>query len=155
MLQLHCSKLNGSEKCGPVHCHVHLGISNCDNPRCQQTQALILLDDVTSIASCQNFLPKANRFRVLMTTRLRNLDPNIEEISLDVMSQQEALQLLTALVGTLRVQKEQEVAKQLCEWLGDLPLGLELVGHYLAEDPDFMKDKTCMIWLNLGVSNVY
>jgi len=27
-------------------------------------------------------------------------------------------------------------ALQLCEWLGYLPLGLELVGRYLAEDPD-------------------
>ena len=97
--------------------------------------ALIILDDVTSIASCRDFLPKANRFRVLITTRLRNLDPNIEEISLDVLSPQEALQLMTAQVGALRVQKEQVVAKQLCEWLGYLPLGLELVGRYVAKKP--------------------
>ncbi|MHC5830803.1 MAG: NB-ARC domain-containing protein, partial [Nostoc sp.] len=72
----------------------------------------------------------------LMTTRTRNLDPNIEEISLDVLSPEEALELLTALVGTKRVQKELEVANQLCEWLGYLPLGLELVGRYVVEDPD-------------------
>lgn len=50
-----------------------------------------------------------------MTTRARNLDPNIEEISLDVLSPFEVLELLTALVGTKRVQKELEVANQLCE----------------------------------------
>ncbi|MBD2535852.1 tetratricopeptide repeat protein, partial [Nostoc flagelliforme FACHB-838] len=97
--------------------------------------ALIVLDDVQNLNSCREFLPKTNRFRVLMTTRSRNLDSNIEEISLDVLSPEEALELLTALVGTKRVQKELSVAKQLCEWLGYLPLGLELVGRYLAKKP--------------------
>ena len=96
---------------------------------------LIVLDDVQSLNSCRELLPKTNRFRVLMTTRARNLDSNIEEISLYVLSPEFALELLTKLVGTLRVQKELEVAKQLCSWLGYLPLGLELVGRYLAKKP--------------------
>ncbi|MHC5828740.1 MAG: NB-ARC domain-containing protein, partial [Nostoc sp.] len=85
--------------------------------------------------NCREFLPKTNRFRVLMTTRTRNLDPNIEEISLDVLSPEFALELLTKLVGQKRVQRELSVAKQLCEWLGYLPLGLELVGRYVAKKP--------------------
>jgi len=97
--------------------------------------ALIILDDVTSLDGCREFLPRANRFRVLMTTRVRNLDPNIEEISLDVLSPEFALKLLTKLVGQKRVQKEPEVANQLCEWLGYLPLGLELVGRYVEKKP--------------------
>jgi tetratricopeptide (TPR) repeat protein len=96
---------------------------------------LIVLNDVQSLESCRKYLPRGNRFRVLMTTRSRNLDPNIEEISLDVLSLEEALELLTALVCEKRVQKELEVAKQLCEWLGYLPLGLELVGRYVAKKP--------------------
>ncbi len=97
---------------------------------------LVVLDGITNLNNCQQLIPKGNRFRVLMTTRLRNLDTNIEEISLDVLSPEEALQLLTKLVGEKwekRVQKEEETAKQLCEWLGYLPLGLELVGGYLAK----------------------
>jgi hypothetical protein len=66
---------------------------------------------------------------------LKNIDTNIQKIALDVLSQEEALQLLTALVGERRVQKELVVAQQLCEWLGYLPLGLELVGRYLAKKP--------------------
>ncbi|KAB8331293.1 tetratricopeptide repeat protein, partial [Scytonema tolypothrichoides VB-61278] len=97
--------------------------------------ALVVLDDITDLGSCREFLPTAHRFRVLMTTRLRNLDSNIEEISLDVLSEEEALQLLTNLVGERRVQKEEETAKQLCQWLGYLPLGLELVGRYLVKKP--------------------
>jgi hypothetical protein len=42
--------------------------------------ALVVLDDITDLGSCREFLPTAHRFRVLMTTRLRNLDSNIEEI---------------------------------------------------------------------------
>ncbi|MBN4003024.1 MAG: tetratricopeptide repeat protein [Nostoc sp. LPT] len=97
--------------------------------------ALIILDDVTALGDYRHLLPKNNCFRILMTTRVRNLDPNIEEISLDVLSPQEALQLLIAIVGSKRVQKEQDVAQQLCEWLGYLPLGLELVGRYVAKKP--------------------
>jgi len=170
---------------------------------------LVVLDDVTDLRSCRGVLPTANRFRVLMTTRLRGLDTNFVEIRLDVLSPEAALELLTALVGERRVgltsppaplllgegsksnslsppfptreggqgglglsdalgtsppapllQGEGSKSKsnslsppfpareggqgglglsdalRLCEWLGYLPLGLELVGRYLAEDPD-------------------
>ena len=73
--------------------------------------ALIVLDDVTDVGNYRHLLPKTNRFRVLMTTRLRNLNPNIEEISLDVLSPEFALQLLTKLLGEKRVEKELVVAK--------------------------------------------
>ncbi|WP_238360830.1 tetratricopeptide repeat protein, partial [Iningainema tapete] len=96
---------------------------------------LVVLDDVTDLGSCREFIPGGNRFRVLMTTRLRNLDSNIYEISLNVLSPEEALQLLTKLVGEKRVQKELKTAEELCEWLGYLPLGLELVGRYVKKKP--------------------
>jgi hypothetical protein len=71
-----------------------------------------------------------------VTTRLRRPDINIFELPLDVLSLKEALELLTALEGEGRVQQECQTAEELCEWLGYLPLGLELVGRYLTEDPD-------------------
>ncbi len=46
------------------------------------------------------------------------------------------MELLTGLVGERRVVGAHGRAPLLCEWLGYLPLGLELVGRYLAEDPD-------------------
>jgi hypothetical protein len=97
---------------------------------------LVVLDDVTDLGSCREALPTANRFRVLVTTRLRRPDTNIFELPLDVLSLKEALELLAALEGEGRVQQELQTAEELCEWLGYLPLGLELVGRYLAEDPD-------------------
>ncbi len=97
---------------------------------------LVVLDDVTDLESCQGMLPTANRFRVLVTTRLRRLDTNFFELPLDFLSVEEALQLLAVLESEGRVKRSHRVAEELCEWLGYLPLGLELVGRYLAEDPD-------------------
>ena len=98
---------------------------------------LVVWDDVTDLGSCQQLLPKNNRFRLLITTRLRNLDPNIvEEIPLDVLSPEKSIELLIAFIGKKRVEKEPETIAKLCEWLGYLPLGLELVGRYIADDPD-------------------
>jgi tetratricopeptide (TPR) repeat protein len=99
---------------------------------------LMVLDDVTDLASCRKVLPTANRFRVLMTTRLRRIDTNFVEISLDVLPADKALELLASVLGERdrRVQREPQTAEELCKWLGYLPLGLELVGRYLAQDPD-------------------
>lgn len=106
----------------------------------QPTEGLVLvvLDDVTDLKSCRKILPKANRFRVLMTTRLRRLDTNFVEISLNVLSKEDALKLLIGVLGEQdqRVKQDSQAAESLCAWLGYLPLGLELVGRYLVEDPD-------------------
>ena len=103
---------------------------------------LVVLDDITDLndwKNCQQLLPTDNRFRVLITTRLRNLDADIQELPLDVLLPDKALQLLTDLVGERRVYRNvetQNFASLLCEWLGYLPLGLQLVGRFLREDPD-------------------
>lgn len=109
-----------------------------DNWQPLEGLVLVVLDDVTNLASCLELQPKSNRFRILITTRLRSLDSNYVEISLDVLSPLKAFQLLTFLLGEKdrRIEKEQQTAELLCERLGYLPLGLELVGRYLVEDPD-------------------
>ncbi|MBD2496516.1 tetratricopeptide repeat protein [Nostoc sp. FACHB-280] len=104
---------------------------------------LIVFDDVTSLDNLREVVPSDNRFRVLVTTRLRNLDANfIQEIPLDVLSPQKepgkALELLKRLLGNQdkRVDNQPEAANAICECLEYLPLGIELVGAYLAEDPN-------------------
>lgn len=100
---------------------------------------LVIFDDVTDLKSISEVLPRNyNRFRVLITTRLRQLDNNFIETSLHELLEEEALQQLTAILGEedRRIQRELQTAKDLCKWLGCLPLGIELVGRYLAEDPD-------------------
>ncbi|MEH2168722.1 MAG: tetratricopeptide repeat protein, partial [Nostoc sp.] len=102
---------------------------------------LVVLDNVDDVTnwekSCQ-VLPTDNRFRILMTTRLRNLGSTVQQITLDELLPNDALNLLTTLLGEndQRVQREPQTAVNLCKWLGYLPLGLQLVGAYLAEDPN-------------------
>lgn len=73
----------------------------------------------------------------MLTTRQRNLSPSFRELSLGVLSEAESLELLKKIVdaeGTSRIQEEMETAKEICRYLGYLPLGLELVANYLKDD---------------------
>ncbi len=97
---------------------------------------LLIFDDITNLGYLPLILPTNNRFRVLLTTRIRNLDANIQEIPIDVLPADKALELLTKLIGKSRVQRDLETASQLCKRLGYLPLGVEFVGRYLREQPD-------------------
>jgi hypothetical protein len=102
----------------------------------QEGNVLIILDDVNDYAQLKPYLPPpASRFRVLLTTRLRLLKSS-ERLELNVLAPDAAIALLESLIGTQRVQGEPSVARELCQWLGYLPLGLELVGRYLERKPD-------------------
>ena len=101
---------------------------------------LIVFDDVPSFSNdykkrIQPYLPPAqSRFKVLVTSRQRP-GASYRRIDLDVLSPEAALELLRSFVGKERIEKELNEAKALCEWLGYLPLGLELVGRYLYQHP--------------------
>ena len=108
--------------------------------RWTNNSSLIVLDDVPSYGNYYRekiapyLPPNDSRFKVLMTCR-QHPGTSIEELNLDVLSPEAALALMEALIGKTRIEAELEVAKALCEWLGCLPLGLELVGRYLEIDP--------------------
>jgi tetratricopeptide (TPR) repeat protein len=95
-----------------------------------------VLDDVTDYQEVKPYLPPVEpRFKVLITTRVQ-LGAPIVRLDLDVLTKEAALALLKSFIGDERVEAELEVAENLCEWLGYLPLGLELVGRYLALEED-------------------
>ncbi|MBD2114953.1 tetratricopeptide repeat protein [Nodosilinea sp. FACHB-141] len=97
---------------------------------------LIILDDVQDYKSIQLYLPPAEpRFKVLLTTRLR-LSPPVETLSLEVLTQAETLELLRSFLGSERTEQQFSDAIALSQWLGNLPLALELVGSYLTRKPD-------------------
>ena len=100
---------------------------------------LLVFDDVTSLEGFGELIPPTHRFRILLTTRLRDIDANVEEIPLDVLSPEEGLQLLINILGEKRVNKELAAAQELCKWLGYLPLGIELVGRYIKKKPPHFK----------------
>ncbi|MEA5512993.1 NB-ARC domain-containing protein, partial [Nodularia sp. UHCC 0506] len=104
----------------------------------REGDVLLVVDDVTDYQQVKTYLKGlSSRFRVLMTTR-QLLGASIKQLPLDVLPPDAALELLRSLLGETpeRIERELDVANQLCAWLGYLPLGLELVGRYLARKPD-------------------
>ncbi|MFN9559959.1 MAG: tetratricopeptide repeat protein [Dolichospermum sp.] len=102
-----------------------------------QKPVLIVVDDLTDLTQLQEVVPPKTHFRVLITTRQQHLDPNsIQERALEVLSPPIALELLQKQLGKnhQRVVNEPETATEICEFLGNLPLGIILVGSYLRED---------------------
>ena len=97
---------------------------------------LLLLDDVQQYSDVKEFLPKGDfSFPVLMTSRRRFGKP-VNRLDLGVLPLNEAMELLTSLIGDdERVQTQKADAEKLCEWVGRLPLGIELIGRYLEQDP--------------------
>ncbi len=97
---------------------------------------LVVLDDVTDYQQVKPYLPPNDpRFKVLITTRLQ-LGAPIKRLDLQVLTLKAALDLLRSYIGDERVDGELKIAEKICEWLGYLPLGLELVGRYLERKPD-------------------
>jgi hypothetical protein len=100
---------------------------------------LLVFDNVQGYESVKPYLPPTGRdFRVLMTSR-RAFGAPVRRYEIKVLSEAAALELLRRLAderGEGRIDLELDVAKEICAWLGYLPLGLELVGRYLAKKPD-------------------
>ncbi|MDY6938282.1 MAG: tetratricopeptide repeat protein, partial [Cyanobacteriota bacterium] len=112
---------------------------------------LVVFDDVSHYSQqVAQYLPtdslQTGGIEVLLTTRL---DLGIEQLSLNELQPLAALELLREvsvkqekgqLAGIERlacdVATRQDDASALCEWLGYLPLGLELAGRYLARQSD-------------------
>ncbi|ARV62932.1 tetratricopeptide repeat protein [Nostocales cyanobacterium HT-58-2] len=102
----------------------------------REGEVLLVLDNVTNYKQVKPYLPpSSSRFKALITTRQR-LGASIAQLPLDVLQPEAALELLRTLIGAERVNGEISQAESLCEWLGYLPLGLELVGRYLARKQD-------------------
>ena len=98
---------------------------------------LIIIDDVTDYAAIKPYLPPQEpRFGVLITTRLQ-LGTSIYSLRIEVLCEDASLRLIESLIGSERLAQELEVAQALCQWLGYLPLGLELVGRFLSRKPDW------------------
>jgi len=105
---------------------------------------LFIFDDVRNFRQIKPYLPPAeSRFKVLITTRRQRLGASFQRIHLSVLTEQAAIALLVSLIGQERIETEPEQVKHLCEQLGYLPLGLELVGRYLQRKPDLSIEKMC------------
>ncbi|MGK7882168.1 MAG: tetratricopeptide repeat protein [Crocosphaera sp.] len=99
---------------------------------------LVVFDDITNINHLSEAIPKIPGFGVIITTRIRELPPQVVTRYLDVLEPDAAFNLLKGLVGKddPRMKNQEEDGRKLCKWLEYLPLGVELVGGYLRSDPD-------------------
>ncbi|MEM9005735.1 MAG: tetratricopeptide repeat protein [Cyanobacteria bacterium P01_F01_bin.86] len=94
---------------------------------------LLVLDNVGVYKQIKSYLPQQGAFQVLMTTRVRMQSP-VKRLTLGVLEPPAAMVLLGELLGEdSRLETESNISVDLFEWLGYLPLGIELVGRYLSE----------------------
>lgn len=107
----------------------------------REGNVLVVLDDVTEFDAIEPYLPPSDpKFKVLLTTRLK-LGSSVQSLSIEELDDENALTLLETLVGSDRIQSQLEDAKTLCDWVGNLPLGLELLGRFLARRLDWSLKK--------------
>ncbi|MGI5150747.1 tetratricopeptide repeat protein [Plantactinospora sp. CA-294935] len=97
---------------------------------------LVLLDNAQSEAQVQPLLPGVSTSVVLITSRARmaGLD-GITALRLDVLTEQEALDLLRSIIGRRRADQELEAARRLVALASYLPLAIRILGARLAADP--------------------
>ncbi|WP_255954680.1 AfsR/SARP family transcriptional regulator [Streptomyces odontomachi] len=96
-------------------------------------RVLVLLDDAHDAAQVRPLLPGTEGCAALITSRVRMVDlVGADMVDLDVMSPEEGLRLLTAVVGEERVAAEQEAAVDVVAACGHLPLAIRIVAARLA-----------------------
>ena len=99
----------------------------------KKDQTLIIFDDVRDYQQIKDYLPPQadQRFKVIITTRLKELSATIQTLHVDILQPEAALDLLRSYVTDGRIDDQLEQANLLCRDLGYLPLALELVARLL------------------------
>jgi transcriptional regulator with XRE-family HTH domain len=94
---------------------------------------LFIFDDVEHFNDeIYPLLPLPSRFRILLTTRLV-LDSPCVSFPVNELDRSASLKLLSILIERI---EEESLCDALCAFMGDLPLGIELGGRYLKNNPD-------------------
>ena len=98
-------------------------------------EILIILDDVRSINDIpKQAMPISTRFKIILTTRKKNLSLSFRELNLSLFQEDKSIELLKSIVGEERINKEINSAREICRYIGYLPLAIELIAAYLKED---------------------
>lgn len=94
---------------------------------------LVLADDAASSAQVEPLLPGTGQCAMLVTSRSEQAGPpGARLLPLDPLTQSEAVELLTRIVGDQRVTAEPGAAAQLAAVCGQLPLAVRIAGARLA-----------------------
>ena len=118
----------------------------------QPGKVLLVFDNVTDIEQIKDYLPPmGSRFRVLITTRSSQLPyPSLPLGGLPLTA---SLELLVKLLGKDWVQKQLEFAKQFCQFVGCIPLGLYTIAAHrsdLQEEQSQEEDSGTEVMLELN-----
>ncbi|MER5624579.1 BTAD domain-containing putative transcriptional regulator [Streptosporangium sp. NPDC002544] len=107
-------------------------------------RVLVVLDNAASPDQVRPLLPGSPSCKVVITSRdsLRGLwvTHDVRGMTLDVLSADEARDLLVAILGTERTRGEAEALSQLAGLCGHLPLALRLAAAHLAGQPSLSID---------------
>lgn len=97
---------------------------------------LVVLDNAADVEQVSPLLPGVAGCAAIITSR-RSLAglPGARHLALDVLSDSEAFELLSAIVGCDRVSAEPEAAHALVQSCGLLPLAIRIVGARLTARP--------------------
>ena len=99
---------------------------------------LVLLDNAADEAQVRPLLPAGAGNAVLITSRTRLAGlAGAEVVDLDVLSPQQAVELLGKIAGTHRVAREPAAAEVIAALCGYLPLALRIAGARLAAKPQW------------------
>jgi hypothetical protein len=97
---------------------------------------LILLDDASSQAQLHHLLPGGSACAVVVTSRRRIGGlPGGMHVKLPVLTPEESVDLLSAVLGAARTGRERESALELVELADRLPLALRAIAAKLASRP--------------------
>ena len=103
---------------------------------------LLLLDNAQNEAQVRPLLPASPSCLVVVTSRTRLVGLAATEgarlVSLDVLSADEARQMLRRCLGLSRVQAEPGATAELITLCGRLPLALAIIAARAADRPDFL-----------------
>jgi tetratricopeptide (TPR) repeat protein/transcriptional regulator with XRE-family HTH domain len=99
---------------------------------------LLVLDDARSADQVRPLLPGTASSAVLITSRrvLATLE-GVHTLHLDVLSRDQALELLGRIAGPERVAADPEAAEEVVGWCGRLPLAIRIAGARLAARPEW------------------
>ena len=100
---------------------------------------LVVVDNVTKYDDIKDYLKipiREGRFKVLVIMLERFSSQKILTDPLEPLKLESALKMLKGIIGEELVKQEEDEAKELCQILGRLPLGLELVGRFIVEEED-------------------
>jgi DNA-binding SARP family transcriptional activator/tetratricopeptide (TPR) repeat protein len=109
--------------------------------RVANKKVLVVLDGVTDEDQIIPLLPAGSGCAVIVTsrTRLSGL-PGAHQIGVDVFDADRSLEMLAKIVGSARLQAEQEAALELVNLCGGLPLAIRIAGARLASRPHWRID---------------